>query len=184
MALPKVVTDAVATAGVHTLTLLDVTGLEVGYPIVVGGVGQSFDGNHTITAISTVNVTVSFVNGNHTHAATEVVGQLYVPVTWADDQDVEDFLGSAPDATWLAFCTEAANEFCWNRRKSSGYADLPDAVPNPSVKLAVMLYAGAAYRERGSVDSFASFSEIPLQPPVGSMSRIKQLLGVERPLVA
>lgn len=184
MALQKTVTDAVAAAGVHTLTLLDVTGLEVGYPIVVDGVGQEYDGNHTIGTINTTNKTISWTQGNHTAAATEVLGILHVPVTWADDADVELFLGAAPDTDWLAICTEAGNEFCWTRRKSSGYEDYPDAVPNSSVKMAVILYAGSLYREKGSVDSFASFAEMPLSPPTGSMGRIKQLLGVERPRVA
>lgn len=185
MALPKIVTDAVAVSGTYTLTLLDVIGLEVGYPIVVSGVNANYDGEHTITAINTTNKTVTWTDGAASHTTVEVVGQLYVPVTWATEADVETFLGAAPDADWLAFCTEAANEFCWNRRRSSGYCtDLPDAVPNPSVHLAVILYGGAAYREKGSVDSFASFTEIPIQPPVGSMGRIKQLLGVERPAIA
>lgn len=187
MALPKIVTEAVAVAGVHTLTLDNVTGLEVGYHVEVSGVeaAGTYNGNHVITAISTENSTISFVNGNHTHAEAECLGQLYVPVTWASEEDVETFLGAAPDADWLAFCTEAANEFCWTRRRSSGYCtDLPDTAPNPSVRLAVILYGGAAYREKGSVDSFASFTEIPIQPPVGSMGRIKQLLGVERPAIA
>jgi hypothetical protein len=53
VALQKRVTNAVATSGVHVLTLSDVDGLEIGYSIRVAGVGQTFDGQHSIAALNT-----------------------------------------------------------------------------------------------------------------------------------
>ena len=42
------------------------------------------------------------------------------------------------------------------------------------------MYAATLYRERGSVDSFASFDQMGGAVPFGTMQRIKQLLGVPR----
>ena len=51
MAFQKTITEAVAVSGLHTLTVSDVANLYVGYSIDVQGVGNTFDGTHTITAI-------------------------------------------------------------------------------------------------------------------------------------
>jgi hypothetical protein len=186
MALLKHVTHAVAVAGVHTLTLDDVTGLVVGYDLRVTGVlaAGTYNGTHPITAIDVDDRTVSYVTGNHTHAAEDTIGQADVPVTWADTNDVELFIGAASEADWLDLCTIAANEWCYDRRKAASYNDYPHVSPSPRATEAVCLYAGALYRERQSVDSFASFMENPITPPVGTLGRVKQLLGIERPAVA
>jgi hypothetical protein len=186
MALLKHVTHAVAVAGVHTLTLDDVTGLVVGYDLRVSGVlaSATYNGTHEITAIDTDDRTVSYVTGNHTHAEVATIGQADVPVTWADTADVELFIGAASETDWLDLCTVAANEWCYDRRKAASYDDYPHVSPSPKVTEAVCLYAGALYRERQSVDSFSSFMENPIAPPVGTLGRIKQLLGIERPAVA
>jgi len=79
----------------------------------------------------------------------------------------------------------AANEWCYRRRVEANYHDDEDQVPDNAVKLGTILYAATLYRERGSVDSFASFEDMAAgQPQFGSMSRIKQLLGIGRPSVA
>ena len=186
MALLKHVTHAVAVAGVHTLTLDDVTGLVVGYNLRVSGVlaAGTYNGQHAITAINATNRTVSYVVGAHNHAGADTIGQADVPVTWADTDDVELFIGNAGDADWLELCTIAANEWCYDRRKAASYVDYPHVSPTPRATEAVCLYAGSLYRERGSVESFASFMENPITPPVGTLGRIKQLLGIERPAVA
>jgi len=186
MALLKHVTHAVAVAGVHTLTLDDVTGLVVGYNLRVSGVlaAGTYNGQHAITAIDTDDRTVSYVTGNHTHTGADTIGQADVPVTWANTEQVELFIGNASDADWLDLCTIAANEWCYDRRKSASYDDYPHVSPTPRATEAVLLYAGALYRERGSVESFSSFMENPITPPVGTLGRIKQLLGIERPAVA
>ena len=46
------------------------------------------------------------------------------------------------------------------------------------------MYAGSLYRERGSVDSFASFGEMSTGAPVASMGQIMRLLAIGRPQIA
>jgi hypothetical protein len=40
------------------------------------------------------------------------------------------------------------------------------------------------YRQRGSVDQFASFTDMASAPVVGLSGLVKQLLGISRPQVA
>lgn len=110
-------------------------------------------------------------------------------VTWINSAMVTEFLGiaaaTANDTAYLATCVAAANEWCYRRRAESNYHDDEDQVPDNAVKLGTILYAATLYRERGSVDSFASFEDMAAgQPQFGSLSRIKQLLGIGRPSVA
>ena len=184
MALEKRVTSGVAVAGVHTLTLANVGGLYVGYSVTFAGCGV-FDGTHNLTDVDATAKTVEYVQGNQNPPDTDLHGQASVNVEWADSADVVIFLGTAGDTDWLDYCTDAANEFCWARRQADDYLlDIPTVVPNKKVLEAVVLYAGSLYRERGSVDSYASFNELPISPPIGTMGRVKQLLGVERPSYA
>jgi uncharacterized protein YerC len=188
MALEKRVTKAVAVSGDHTLTLSDVTGLVVGYQVVIAGVMASgtYNGTHTITAIDTDGLTITYETGNHTHTVTATVGRVNVPVTWADDNDVLGFLGvepaSAEDEAYLEVSVKAGNEWCYRRRRSSAYDDLVNAVPDDACRLAVVLYASALYRERGSVDSYQSFQDMSTVAPIGSMGQILKLLGCNRPV--
>jgi hypothetical protein len=46
------------------------------------------------------------------------------------------------------------------------------------------MFAGGLYRERGSVDSFASFEQMGTPVPFGSNGQINRLLGVNRSQVA
>jgi hypothetical protein len=184
MALEKRVTNGVAVAGVHTLTLADVDGLYTGYTVTFAGCGV-YDGTKVLTDVDAVAKTVEYVQGNQNHTESDLHGQASVIVQWADPADVTVFLGVAGDVDWLDYCTDAANEFCWARRQAANYwLDLPTVVPNKKVLEAVVLYAGSLYRERSSVDSYASFNELPISPPIGTMGRVKQLLGVERPSFA
>ena len=108
--------------------------------------------------------------------------------TWIVSADVEEFLGisaaTANDTAYIATCVGAANVFAYRRRVEAGYHDDADAAPNDAVKLGTTLYAATLYRERGSVESFASFDQFGGQPQIGgSFGRILQLLGVNRPQV-
>jgi hypothetical protein len=58
------------------------------------------------------------------------------------------------------------------------------SVPSSAVKLGTIMYAASLYRERGSVDSFASFQELGSPTPTGSMGQIMRLLGIRRSQVA
>lgn len=87
------------------------------------------------------------------------------------------------DADELEACTAAANQYIYRRRAEAGYtADLPATAPGPDVTRAVVLYAVALWRERGSVDSFASFADFTPSPVTGSMGQILKLAGVPRPV--
>ena len=120
----------------------------------------------------------------------ESAGTLtYEPtVTWITTADVTEWLGiasaTANDTAFLAKCVAAANTWCYRRRLESNYHDNVDAVPDDAVKLGTIMFAASLYRERGSVDSFASFDEMTAAGGTfGTMSRIKQLLGIGRPSV-
>lgn len=189
MALTKTVTHAVAVAGVHTLTLSDVAGLAVGQLVDVAGVGQSFDGQHTLTGVDDVDLEVTFTTGNHTHAGFDVIGQLNVVVQWIDAEDVLGFLGVDPasqlDEDWLDVAVASASEWCYDRRRKCGYADLPNVVPNPSVKAGAIMKAAQEYRERGSVESYQSFDAIPTPALIGGgLGQILTKLGCNRPRFA
>jgi hypothetical protein len=108
--------------------------------------------------------------------------------TWIVANDVLAWLGisvaTANDTAFVGSCTDAANAFAFRRRKEAGYFDSLTTVPGADVKLGTTMLAGALYRERGSVDSFASFEAMNIPGSVGSMGQINRLLGVNRSQVA
>jgi len=57
-------------------------------------------------------------------------------------------------------------------------------VPSQDVKLGTIMYGGALYRQRGSIDQFASFDQMGTTSVVGLAPIVKQLLGIDRPQVA
>jgi hypothetical protein len=107
--------------------------------------------------------------------------------TWVDGNDVAAWLNIlyASDSAFLDQCAAAANEFCWRRRQEAGYTDSLTTVPNGSVYMGTVQMGGAIYRQRGSIDQFASFNEFgAVASTVGLSPIIKQLLGVPRPALA
>lgn len=184
MAYTKTVSKVVAAAGVHTLTLSDVDNLYVGDSVTVAGCGNDFNGTHTLTAIDTTNLTVTFTQGNHTQASTTVYGQVDVNVVWIADTDVSTWLGFDATSTYLDEVTAAANEWAYRKRKEAGYADRTAFPPNPAAKEGTVLYAATLYRERGtSGDQYAAYDGMGQFDRPVSMARIVQLLGVSRPQV-
>jgi len=106
--------------------------------------------------------------------------------TWVDSAEVAEALGSvsAADAPYLDRCTAAANEFAFRRRREAGYIDDPDISPGADASMGTTMYAVALFRERGSVDSFASFDEFAAGlPPSSSFGQVLRLLGVPKPAV-
>lgn len=180
------ITSAECSDDVVSLTLDDATGLVAGEHVHIYGLGYSkLDGHHDLETVnlSTNVVTYSVNNQDDIDAFTPTNALLVEQVTWIDTDDVAEFLGETPtgaDATWLESCVDAANEFAYHRRQAAGYTDNPTVVPSGAVRLGVMLYAGALYRERGSVDSYQSFQDIPVAGPIGSMGQIMRLLGIGR----
>jgi hypothetical protein len=57
-------------------------------------------------------------------------------------------------------------------------------VPNASVLLGTIAYAGFLYRQRGAVTDFAGFDGLASGGSMGLSPMIKQLLGIDRPAVA
>jgi hypothetical protein len=113
----------------------------------------------------------------------------YAPVcTWITANDIADWLyvatATAADQSFLTICAAASNQFAYRRRQESGYFDSLTTVPSQDVKLGTVMYGGGLYRQRGSVDAFASFNEMGSQPPMALSGMVKQLLGIERPQVA
>jgi hypothetical protein len=108
--------------------------------------------------------------------------------SWIDADDVADWLGigaaTANDTAFLTLAAGAANQYAYRRRREAGYFDSLTIVPGADVQLGTIMYAGTLYRERGSVDSFASFEDMGGAVPFGSNGQINKLLGVNRSQVA
>lgn len=108
--------------------------------------------------------------------------------TWAVAADVVEWLGissaTANDTAFITTAVNAANQYAYRRRREAGYFDSLTTVPGSDVKLGTVMYAGTLYRERGSVDSFASFEQMGTPIPFGSQAQINKLLGINRSQVA
>jgi hypothetical protein len=108
--------------------------------------------------------------------------------TWITSSDIEAWLGislvSAGDATFLTQCASAANSFAYKRRVEAGYVDSLTVSPSGDVTLGTIMYGGALFRQRSSINDFASFSDMATTAPTGLSPIIKQLLGIPRPAAA
>jgi hypothetical protein len=191
------------------LQLLTPTELEVGQSITVAGVDATFNGTYTVRALPQylyegvdsegdllydVNVPIAnqvlYAKTAADVDRTAASGTLTsTPTcTWITATDIEDWLGigtaTAADATFLTICAASTNQFCWRRRMEAGYVDSLTTVPSQDVKLGTIMYGGALYRQRGSMDSFASFQSMGTAPVMGLNGMIRQLLGIDRPQVA
>lgn len=179
------ITSASCTNDVVTLTLDDASGLVVGEHVHVYGTGYSkLDGHHNLTGIDVLDVQYSVNNQLDIAAYTPDNGVLVAQVTWITTEDVELFVGQVEAATdeadYLELCTDAANNWAYNRRHAAGYSDNPTVAPGAAAKQGTVLYAGSLFRQKGSLDNFQSFEAMPTPAPVGSMGEIMRLLGVGR----
>jgi len=192
------------------LRLLTPTEIVVGQSVVVSGVGAPFDAtfvvvdlplylytgingegdlvfdgtqpidNQVLFAVTGANVNRTASPGTITYTQT---------CTWISDADCDAWLGgivaSAADTAFVTTCVAAANAFVYRRRQEAGYFDASLAVaPSADVKLGTVMFAGALYRQRGSIDQFASFVQGSGGGITGLSPIIKQLLGVDRPAFA
>lgn len=112
-----------------------------------------------------------------------------VSVTWITAAEVLAWLGidtaTANDTAFVTTCVNASNAWCYRKRREAGYIDSASTVPSADVKLGATMYAATLYRERGSVDSFASFDSMAIgASPSATLGRIMQLLGCGRAQVA
>jgi hypothetical protein len=108
--------------------------------------------------------------------------------SWITSQNVLDVLGISPasanDTTFVATCTGAANAWAFRKRVEAGYHDSLSTSPSSAATLGTTFYAMSLYRQRGSVDSFASFESMSQSAPTASMGEIMRLLGINRSQVA
>lgn len=191
---------------------LETTDIGIGQSITLTSCDSTINGTHTVFAIPTglfVGVSdegdLQFNNdaiipnqilfydagADISRAAVIPNGTLTwtITCTWTTSANVTEFLGistaTANDTAYIATCVSAANSYCFRARQQAGYHDAPGTAPDASALLGTTLYAASLYRERGSVDSFASFSDMSIAQPTGlTMGRIKQLLGIRRSQVA
>jgi hypothetical protein len=91
---------------------------------------------------------------------------------------------TADDTTFVTQCASAANNFIYRRRQECGYHDSLTTSPGGDVTLGTIMYGGNLYRQRGSVTDFASFDGMSGGGTNGLSPMIKQLLGVNRAVVA
>jgi hypothetical protein len=193
-------------AVVELLTQAD---LELGVTVTVAGVDATFNGTVTVRALPQYLFTGVDTQGDllydyerpiknqvlYAKTAPDVnrvaaTGTLaYTPTcTWITATQIEDWLGigtaTAADTTFLTQCASAANQFAFRRRQEAGYVDSVTTSPSGDVTLGTIMYGGALYRQRGSIDTFASFTEMGTAPTTGLSPLIKQLLGIDRPQVA
>jgi len=191
--------------------LLQDIDLEVGTSFTLTGCGHGLNGAHTVRALPQFELTGIDSEGDFifdydvpilnqvlfydegddlTRSEALPLGTLtYTQTcTWITDQQIEDWLGftsvSVADAAFLVQCAAAANAFCYRRRQEAGYVDSLTTSPSGDVTLGTIMYGGALYRQRSSVNEFASFTEMGTATPTGLSAIMKQLLGIPRPAVA
>jgi hypothetical protein len=191
------------------LQLLTPAELEVGQSITIAAVDATFNGTYTIRSLPSYeyigiddegdlefNPLITIPNQVlYARTAADVARQAASgtltatpTATWISASDIEDWLGigtaTSADAAFLTICASSASQFCWRRRMEAGYVDSLTTVPSQDVKLGTIMYGGALYRQRGSMDSFASFQSMGTAPVMGLNGMIRQLLGIDRPQVA
>jgi hypothetical protein len=188
---------------------LEGTDVGIGQSVTVAGLGATLNGTYTVLDVPTYRYIGVDDEGDwifdpeeiilnqllmaKTHADVArgpVAGTLTsTPVcTWIVNNDVVEWLGiasaTANDTAFITSCVSAANAYAYRRRREAGYFDSLTTVPGGDVKLGTVMFAGSLYRERGSVDSFASFEQMGNPVPFGSSGQINRLLGVNRSQVA
>jgi hypothetical protein len=203
------VTHKQLTDNYAVLQLLTEAEIEVGASVVITGVDATFNGTYIVYALPqyafmgvddegdllfdplvTIPNQVLYAKTASDVARTAASGTLTITqvCTWVTAANLEDWIGigtaTAADAAFLTVCAAAASQFCWRRRMEAGYVDSLTTVPSQDVFLGTQMYGGALYRQRGSVDQFASFQNMGVTPVMGLNGMIRQLLGIDRPQVA
>jgi hypothetical protein len=203
------VTHKQLTDNYAVLQLLTEAEIEVGASVVITGVDATFNGTYIVYALPqyafmgvddegdllfdplvTIPNQVLYAKTADDVARTASSGTLTITqtCTWVTAANLEDWIGigtaTAADAAFLTVCAAAASQFCWRRRMEAGYVDSLTTVPSQDVFLGTQMYGGALYRQRGSVDQFASFQNMGVTPVMGLNGMIRQLLGIDRPQVA
>jgi hypothetical protein len=203
------VTHAQRVDDYAVIQTLEATDITIGQTIIVAGVGNSFDATYIVQAVPTfLFVGVNYEGDFEYDSDVTITNQLLVKsnfdnyqrsaatgtvtwtqtCTWTTVAAVTEFLGiasaTANDGRFLTTCVAAANSWCFRRRVSAGYHDSLTSAPDAAVLLGTTLYAAGCYRERGTTgDSYASFGDMT-GPPLMTLGRVNQLLGIKRSQVA
>ena len=199
------VTHAQRVDDYAVIQTLEATDITIGQTIVVAGVGNNFDATYIVQAVPTFGFVGVSVEGDFIFDyEVTITNQLLVKsnfdnyqrasatgtvtwtqsCTWTTVAAVQEFLGiasaTANDTAFLTTCVSAANSWCFRRRVSAGYHDNLTSAPDAAVLLGTTLYAAGCYRERGTTgDSYASFGDMT-GPPLMTLGRVNQLLGIKR----
>ena len=196
---------------VAVVQTLESTDIAVGQSITLSGCATQLNGTQTVFAVPTYLFLGVDDQGDYYYdtdviipnqllfqdAGTDISREAVNPVgslvwtqtcTWITVADLTEFLGisgaTANDTAFMTSSVNASNAWSFKRRVQAGYHDSLTTVPDAAVKAGVVLMAASLYRERGSIDSFASFQDMSISAPVASMGRINQLLGIKRSQVA
>lgn len=196
---------------VAVIQTLEATDIAVGQQITVAGLGNGLDGTVTVLAVPTYLFVGVDDQGDYTYDydiriqnqllyadtgddlerdAADPFGTLTwtQTCTWITSSNVTEWLGiaaaTANDTAFIATCVSAANAWCYRRRVAAGYHDSLTTSPSGAVTLGTTMYAASLYRQRGAVDSFASFDGMGGGTPTLSHGEIMRLLGINRAQVA
>jgi hypothetical protein len=181
----------------------------VGQSMTIASLGHDLNGSHVIIDLPSYlfigvdsegdllfdvnqpipNQVLFYDAGDDLDRSSTLVGTLtYTETcTWVTGPQIATYLGittSGDETAFLVQVAAAANSFCFRRRQESGYTDELTVSPGGDVTLGTLMYGSALYRQRGSVDQFASFTDMASAPTVGLSGIVKQLLGINRPQVA
>ena len=205
------VTHQMVLDNVAVVQTLESTDIAVGQTITLSGCAAQLNGAHVVFAVPTYlfigtddqgdylfnpdviipnQLLFQDVGADLAREAVDPVGSLVwtQSCSWITVSDLTEFLGisgaTANDTAFMTSSVNASNAWSFKRRVQAGYSDSLTTVPDAAVKAGVVLMAASLYRERGSIDSFASFQDMSISAPVASMGRINQLLGIKRSQVA
>ena len=191
---------------------LENTDIALGESITLSGCGHGLNGTHTVYALPQYLYTGTDSEGNilldanqplpnqvmfydedadlDRSAAIPPGSLVYTQTcTWVTSAQVQLWLGlTSPtndESTFLAQCVSAGCQVAYRRRQEAGYFDSLSTSPSGDVTLGTIMLAGAYYRQRGSIDQFASFDSMGQAITTNAFTpMVKQLLGIDRPAVA
>jgi hypothetical protein len=191
---------------------LENTDIAIGESITLSGLGHGLNGTHTVYALPQYLYIGTDTEGNieldanqplpnqvmFYDADTALERSAAIPpgslvytqtCTWVTSAQVQLWLGltspTADESTFLAQCVSAGNQVAYRRRQEAGYFDALATSPSGDCTLGTIMLAGAYYRQRGSIDQFASFDSMGQAITTNAFTpMVKQLLGIDRPAVA
>ena len=191
---------------------LENTDIAIGESITLAGLGHGLNGTHTVYALPkyeyigvddegdlVLDSNVSIPNQVLFYdVADDLLRSAAIPpgtldytqtCTWVTSAQVQLWLGltspSADESTFLAQCVSAGNQVAYRRRQEAGYFDALNVSPSGDCTLGTIMLAGAYFRQRGSIDQFASFDAMGQAITTNAFTpMVKQLLGIDRPAVA